>query len=47
MIDPSKPKPGFASHRSTRLAETNRPRMRLVIDGHTETLAGDTLRRRP
>lgn len=44
MINNSKPKPGFASHRFTRLAETNRPRVRLVIDGHrVEALAGDTL----
>jgi NADH dehydrogenase/NADH:ubiquinone oxidoreductase subunit G len=32
------------SQRFARLAETNRPRVRLVIDGHTvEALAGDTL----
>jgi predicted molibdopterin-dependent oxidoreductase YjgC len=32
------------NHRFVRLAETNRPRVRLVIDGYTvEALAGDTL----
>lgn len=46
MIDPSKPKLGFVRHRSTRLAETNRPRVRLIVDGH-KAFAGDTLRRRP
>jgi predicted molibdopterin-dependent oxidoreductase YjgC len=44
MMDTSKPKYGFPSHRFTRLAESKRPCVRLVIDGHTvEALAGDTL----
>jgi predicted molibdopterin-dependent oxidoreductase YjgC len=44
MIDTSRPTPGFASHRFARLGETNRPRVRLIIDGHpAEALKGDTL----
>lgn len=44
MTNASKPKPGFANRRFTRLAETDRARVCIVIDGHTvEALAGDTL----
>jgi predicted molibdopterin-dependent oxidoreductase YjgC len=44
MMNNSRPTSGFASQRFTRLAETERAPIRLVIDGHTvEALAGDTL----
>ncbi len=44
MINTSKPARGFASHRFMRLAESERPLVRLVIDGRcVDALAGDTL----
>jgi D-hydroxyproline dehydrogenase subunit gamma len=44
MVNTLKPGAGVAGRRFTRLAETGRPRMRLVIDGYAaEALAGDTL----
>ena len=44
MIGTSRPKPGFTSPRFARLDETNRPRVRLLIDGRAvEALTGDTL----
>ena len=44
MIDNPGPTSGLTSQRFTRLAETDRPRVRIVIDGHgVDALAGDTL----
>jgi predicted molibdopterin-dependent oxidoreductase YjgC len=44
MIDNPRPTSGLTSQRFTRLAETDRPRVRIVIDGHAvDALAGDTL----
>ena len=44
MINTSRSKPSFTRHRFTRLAETERALVRIVIDGcPVEALAGDTL----
>jgi D-hydroxyproline dehydrogenase subunit gamma len=44
MMDTSRQQSGFASRRFVRLGEINRPRVRLIIDGHpAEALKGDTL----
>ena len=44
MIDNPRPTSGLISQRFTRLAETDRPRVRIAIDGHAvEALAGDTI----
>jgi len=44
MIDNPGSTCGLTSQRFTRLAETDRPRVRIVIDGHAvEALADDTL----
>ena len=44
MMNIPRPKPGLRSRRFARLAETERPAVRIVIDGRpAEALAGDTL----